>query len=221
MAPIVRRLVAPKRTTTTDQAYEAILAGILGGAIAPGEQLVLQDLADELGTSLQPVREAIRRLDATGIIEVVPHRGARVRPLTDEDFDDTYRARLGIEPILVEYAAEQFTAEDAEIASAALARQQAAVERGDVAEASRAHEEFHFAVYRAARSPWLFRSMLPTWRNAERYRIGGLVDRAAVAQRLVEHQAILDACIRHDAPAARAALRDHLERTVRDHSGLA
>lgn len=218
MASAARRLVAPKRATTTDQAYEAILAGILNGAIGPGEQLVLQDLADELGTSLQPIREAIRRLDATGIIEVAPHRGARVRPLSDEDFDDTYRARLAIESILVEYAAEHFSAEDASAASAALERQRDAAERGDAAGASDAHEEFHFTVYRAARSPWLFRSMLPTWRNAERYRISGLVDRGAVAQRLVEHQAILDACVRHDAAAAREALRDHLLRTVRERS---
>ena len=96
------RLQAPLRTTTTAQVYEAVLAAVIDGTIAPGTHIRLQDLADDLGTSMQPVREALRQLAAVGIVDIEPHRGARVPELSDADFEDTYRTRLAVEGLLVD-----------------------------------------------------------------------------------------------------------------------
>lgn len=202
------------RVTTTDQAYNAILAAILDGSIPPGAALPLQDLARSLGMSMMPIREAIRQLEATGIIEIEPHKGARVRPVSDADLEDTYMARIELEGILVDLAARRFTAEDEKKARAVLDEQQLALRRGNAVAAKEAHQNFHFAIYRAAGSEWLCRSVWPTWHNSERYRSPGMSDPATVELRRAEHEAILQACVENDPARGRAALRDHLMTTV-------
>ncbi|MGQ4598109.1 FCD domain-containing protein [Nocardia sp. R6R-6] len=209
-----RPLRAPARTTTTDQAYNAILSAILDGSIPAGAALPLQHLAKDLGMSMMPVREAIRQLEATGIIEVEPHRGARVRSLTDEDLIDTYLTRIVLEGALVKQAAQNFDTDTARTAREALDAQQLALRLDDQAGARKAHEDFHFTVYRAAGSPWLFRSIGPTWHNSERYRAGALADPVQVEYRRREHELILDRCLARDPVEAYQALEAHLLSTV-------
>lgn len=208
-------LVAPERTTTTDQARDAILRAILDGQIPSGSPLRLQQLADDLGMSMMPIREAIRHLEATGIIEVERHRGARVRPLTDEDLADTYFTRIVLEGTLVRQAAASLDDSTAQEALAALDAQQLALKLGDRTSARLAHERFHFTIYRAANLSWLMRSIGPTWQNSERYRATSLNSEDEVALRRSEHEAILAACVAKDPDRAFAALRDHLLATVR------
>lgn len=212
---------APVRTTTTDQAYNTILSAILDGSIPAGSALPLQQLAKDLRMSMMPVREAIRQLEATGIIAVEPHRGARVRPLTDDDLIDTYLTRIVLEGALVKQAAENFDAETAGTAREALDAQQLALRLGDQAGARKAHEDFHFTVYRAAGSHWLFRSIGPTWHNSERYRAAALADPTEVDIRRHEHELILEHCLAHDQGEAYQALKAHLLSTVQGVNGEA
>ncbi|MBY4383764.1 GntR family transcriptional regulator [Rhodococcus sp. 05-2256-B2] len=207
-------LSAPERTTTTDQARDAILRAILDGRIPSGSPLRLQQLADDLGMSMMPIREAIRHLEATGIIEVERHRGARVRPLSDEDLADTYFTRIVLEGTLVRQAAHSLDATAAKEASDALDAQQLALRLGDRDAARIAHERFHFTIYRAADLSWLMRSIGPTWQNSERYRAHSLSDEAEVAIRRREHESILAACTARDSDAAVHALQEHLLATV-------
>lgn len=205
----------PRRTTSTDQAYEAILAAILDGAVLPGAALPLQELATSLGMSMMPVREAIRQLEATGIIEIEPHRGARVRPVSPEDLEDTYIARIELEGVLVQRAAERFDDDHAQMARAILRDHRLASERGDLISARELHRLFHHTIYEAAGSTWLLRSIRATWQNSERYRSPGMSAPATADSRRVEHSEILEACIERDPLRARDALAAHLISTVR------
>ncbi|MFF1832496.1 GntR family transcriptional regulator [Paenarthrobacter sp. NPDC058040] len=211
----VLHLQATPRVTTTDQAYNAILTAILDGSIPAGAALPLQELAKSLGMSMMPVREAIRQLEATGIIEMVRHKGARVRPVSDADLEDTYTARIELEGVLVDLAARRFDAADAVKARAFLDEQQVAIANGDAVAARMAHQNFHFSIYESAGSEWLCRSVWPTWHNSERYRSLGMSDPKTVSSRRAEHEAILQACIDHDPVRSRAALREHLMTTVK------
>ncbi|WP_051791007.1 GntR family transcriptional regulator [Amycolatopsis jejuensis] len=208
------KLRAPARTTTAGQAYNAILAAILDGSIPAGAPLPLQGLAADLGMSMMPVREAIRQLEAIGILEVEPHRGARVRAMTEDDLIDTYLTRIVLEGALVRQAAERFDEQAARKARDALDAQQRALRLGDQAAARKAHEDFHFTVYRAAGSNWLFRSIGPTWHNSERYRAASLADAAEVKIRRREHELILRHCVDHQPAEAVNALQAHLLTTV-------
>lgn len=205
----------PERSTTNKQAYDAILAAIIDGSIPAGTPLRLQELSDALGMSMMPIREAIRQLESIGVIESIPHRGSRVRAISTQDLADTYLTRNLLEGTLVRLAAPRFDEAAAQECRTALDAQQAALLRGDVAEARRAHERFHYRIYEAAGSRWLLRSIAPTWHNSERYRAASTADLDTVRRRKREHERILRACIDHHPDGAYNALRDHLISSVR------
>ena len=201
--------------TLAETAYTRLHGAIITGEIAAGERLPIEELAQVLDMSPMPIREALRRLDADGLIEHVPHRGARVRELSLDDLREVYEARLALEPLAIARAAERFTAEDAQRATEALRRHVAAYRTGTPVEALAAHTDFHFALYEAARSRWLVRLITPLWESSERYRIAVPARyRRALAKRRAEHERILAACVANDPEAAARELRDHLSLTA-------
>ncbi|QDC25714.1 GntR family transcriptional regulator [Georgenia yuyongxinii] len=204
----------PERVTTTSQAYNAVLTAILDGSLKSGQSLSLKGLSDSLGMSAMPIREALRQLEGIGVVEIIPHRGARVRPLSLDDLVDTYDARIPLERALIRRTAARMDDATAVRARAALDRQAEALATGNFAAARSAHEDFHLTLYRAAESPWLFRLCKQVWLNSERYQALTMTEYAHVHERRLEHQAILDACQTHQPDKAEKALERHLTRTV-------
>src|SRR6516165_10179832 len=99
--------------TLAERAFATLHEAIVTGALAPGERLPIEDLAEVLDMSPMPIREALRLLDSVGLVENIPHRGARVTELSIEDLREVYEARLALEPLAVRHAAENFTDADA------------------------------------------------------------------------------------------------------------
>jgi DNA-binding GntR family transcriptional regulator len=201
--------------TASQVATRVLLDAIVDGRIPAGSPLRLQDIAAQLGMSMMPIREAIRELAALDLVEIEPRRGARVREMSLTDLEDTYFSRIHLETIAVWEAAKRFTAEDAARAATALAEQEAAQTTGDLVRARDAHERFHFALYEAARRPWLQRSILPAWRNSERYRVGALLLEQTKAERNSQHSRILAALMSGDGAAAVTEMAEHLATSVR------
>jgi DNA-binding GntR family transcriptional regulator len=193
-----------------EAALERLREAIIMGELTPGTPLRLEDLARSLGMSISPIREAVRHLEALGLAEHVPHHGAKVMGIDVEELRHLFSIRLALETMAVKRAAELFTAEDEEQARAHLAAFDEARRRTDVRGAVRAHTGFHFALYEAARSPWLLRLIRPAWDSCERYRpvllTGELQDRHEELD--VE---LVDASSAHDPVRAGAALHAHLE----------
>jgi DNA-binding GntR family transcriptional regulator len=213
--------VSPKRSagrgghrTLAEKAFSELHDAILRGEVAPGERLRIEDLAESLEMSPMPIREALRRLDSAGLVEHVPHRGARVAELSLPDLREVYEARLALEPLAVEHAAARFTSEDARTARESLERHVRAYRRNDVRAAWAAHTDFHFTLYRAAGSRWLIRLITPLWESSERYRLAWMPTQRNLEERLGEHERILDACLHRDGPLAADELHDHLARTA-------
>jgi DNA-binding GntR family transcriptional regulator len=198
--------------TLAEKAFVALHDAIVRGELRPGERLPIEELADVLDMSPMPIREALRRLDAVGLVENVPHRGARVTELSLEDLRDVYEARLALEPLAVQHAAERFDRDDAERGQEALA---ALNKLGDHATAATwaAHTAFHFSLYEPARSAWLVRLIRPLWESSERYRLAAPT-RRKLSMRRDEHERILRACVDHQPAVARAELHNHLSRTA-------
>lgn len=186
---------------------------IISGELAPGTRLRIAKLAELLGMSPMPIREAIHQLEIRGFVDHVPRRSARVRPLTEDDLADTYEVRLPLESRALERAAERFTQADVEAATRALDEYQAGYARGDLYATRLAHTRFHFALYNASSSYWLARVIQPTFDNSERYRLTALPTRGTVEDVLTEHRRILDACSRHEPKVAVHELQTHLLRT--------
>jgi DNA-binding GntR family transcriptional regulator len=200
--------------TLAEKAFSELHDAIVRGEVAPGERLRIEDLAELLEMSPMPIREALRRLDSAGLVEHVPHRGARVAELSLPDLREVYEARLALEPLAVTHGAERFTSDDARAARESLERHVRAYRRNDVREAWSAHTEFHFTLYRAAGSRWLIRLITPLWESSERYRLAWLPIQRNLDERLGEHERILDACVHRDGERAAVELHDHLARTA-------
>ena len=165
-----------------EAALERLREAIILGELTPGTPLRLEDLAERLGMSSSPIREAVRQLEALGLAEHVPHHGAKVMALDVEELRELFSIRLALEGMAVRRAATLFEERDAESARGHLSAYDEARRRGDIRVAVRAHGAFHFALYEAARSPWLLRLIRPAWDSCERYR-PVLVTKGAVQDR--------------------------------------
>jgi len=194
-----------------EAALERLREAIILGELTPGTPLRLEDLAGQLGMSISPIREAVRQLEALGLAEHVPHHGAKVMALDIEELREIFSVRLALEAMAVRRAAELFGEGDADAARRHLDTYDDARRRGDTRAAVRAHGDFHFALYDAARSPWLVRLIRPAWDSCERYR-PVLLAKGALQDRHEELDIeLLDACVAHDSERACKALHDHLE----------
>jgi DNA-binding GntR family transcriptional regulator len=202
--------------TLAEKAYEALHAAIITGALRPDARLPIEELAVYLDMSPMPIREAVRRLDAAGLVDNIPHRGARVRGLSVTDLAEVYEARLALETLAMRRAAARFTDVRAEHARQCLLEFENLTDDSS-AVTSEAHADFHFAVYEAAESAWLLRLIRPAWQVSERYALEWPQVRQLEA-RAAEHREILAACEAHNPDRAAEALHDHLAMTA---NGLA
>jgi DNA-binding GntR family transcriptional regulator len=201
-----------RHRTMAEAALERLREAIILGELTAGTPLRLEDLARSLGTSISPIREAVRQLEALGLAEHVPHHGAKVVGLEIEELRELFSIRLALETMAVRRSAQLFGAGDEQAARSHLAALEDARRGGDARAAVRAHTAFHFTLYEAARSGWLLRLIRPAWDSCERYRPvllgsgGSSQDRHAE----LDHE-LLAACAAHDSDRAAAALHAHLE----------
>src|SRR5690242_17868944 len=107
--------------TLAEKAFETLHGAIVTGRLQPGTRLPIEVLAEVLEMSPMPIREAVRRLDAAGLVENIPHRGARVTELSVTDLAEVYEARLALEVLAIRRAAERFDERAAALAGERLA----------------------------------------------------------------------------------------------------
>jgi DNA-binding GntR family transcriptional regulator len=155
--------------TLAEKAFETLHSAIITGQLRPGTRLPIEELADVLEMSPMPIREAVRRLDGAGLVENIPHRGARVTELSVTDLSEVYEARLALEVLAIRRAAERFDAPHEATAGQRLATLNHMTDDNS-ATTSAAHEAFHFALYDAADSAWLMRLIRPVWESAIAWR---------------------------------------------------
>ena len=198
--------------TLAEKAFETLHEAIVTGRLRPGERLPIEELAAVLEMSAMPIREAVRRLHSAGLVENIPHRGARVTELSIADLAEVYEARLALEMLAIRRAAQRFDGEREELARVRLAELEARPDDNSAA-TSAAHTAFHFALYDAADSAWLLRLIRPVWETSERYCLA-VPESRQLAGRHQEHEAIVAACAGHDPDTAALALHDHLATTA-------
>ena len=198
--------------TLAEKAYETLHAAIISGALRPGARLPIEELAEHLEMSPMPIREAVRRLDAVGLVDNVPHRGARVTELSVTDLGEVYEVRISLETLAIRRAAARFTDADATYARECLTDLENVTDDASVA-TSEVHADFHFAFYEAAESAWLLRLIRPAWQVSERYALEWPQVRR-LDERAEEHREILAACEAHNPDRAAEALHQHLAQTA-------
>jgi len=192
-----------------DQLRIDILSGCLG---AGGERLIQGELAQRLGMSTTPVREALRDLTTEGLIRFDSHKGAVVREISHSEFSELYRVRILLEPLAMECAAERATAEELDRALAVVERMEA---EDDGAAWSLLNREFHGVLQYATRFPLLEQLLKIIQDQSSLYTAySKLVSRSRRGDGNDEHRAIVKAVAERDGTAAAAAARSHLEKTL-------
>jgi DNA-binding GntR family transcriptional regulator len=199
-------------TSSVELVYQNTRMAIMTGDYAPEASLRLQELAAQNGVSMIPVREALRLLEAEGFVEIIPNRGARVAPLSVDDFLDVHQTRVVVECEALRQAIPHMTPQRiarARRLNARLVNQKA--QRGNPSYDD--HRAFHFTLYEPSGSRWLMRLIGIIWDHTERYRRQGahFVTPEQVGE---EHERIVAAAERKDTAGADQALRDHLTKTL-------
>lgn len=203
-------LFAPDGDSLVDQVYRTILALLLDGRLQPGQALTQDELAALVGASRTPVREALVRLEADGLLEVRGARGVRIRQFTPVDMERAWEARLAIEPFAARLAAVRHTPQDLEQMELAIFRQRRYP--NDHIRSLLANRDFHVAAVAAAHNEHLLRCERLLWTLQlaapifrEQYRAPSEVLRWAD-----EHEQIVAAIARGDSEEAEHLAREHL-----------
>lgn len=198
-----------------DAVCEALRRAILDGVLRPGQPLVERELAEMLGVSKTPVREALKQLRSTGLVEVVSFQGVRVRELDADYVGKLYTARASTEPSAVRLAVRRLGATDHALAHSALEEAAACAARGDTTGMGIANRRFHRELYSASDNAFLIDFLdqlqdLTAFAATTGWRL-----RATFEQEAAEHAAILAAMEQGDAELAELLAREHIEKAAK------
>jgi len=201
--------VTLSRTMLREQIRELLLERILGGDLRPGDRIVELQVAQELGTSQAPVREALSELQSLGFVEHEPYRGSRVRRISEKEIAEIYPVRAALEELAAQEAASRLDGEVAELETEFEAMR-AAADKGDLNDLAAHDATFHRLIVEAAGNQVL----LDTWRTlrVEARVVVTVLKTDIDLHELAElHRPLLDA-LKEGAPdRAGRALRQHFE----------
>lgn len=202
------------RVTAQQAALAHLRRRIADGSMAPESWIRQEHLAEQLGSSVVPVREALKVLEAEGLVRYAPHRGYQVALLSLEELTETYRIRQLLEDEVVRIAVPRLTAENFDRLDQAIAEMEAAAERDDTAAMIDANRELHFTVFEAAGRPRTVDFIRMLWQSTDSYRSVYYVDPEARDRVNREHRSIVEALRRGEVEQAVAELGQHRAHAV-------
>jgi DNA-binding GntR family transcriptional regulator len=194
--------------TLWQRVHDHLRDEIISGSLTPGTELNEVTLAESLGVSRGPVREALGRLAIEGLVTIRPRRGAVVRALSNEEFIEAYQVREALEMMAVRLAVPKLTAEDLAAMESLIEEMALHAEAGDVQRFFEANTEFHQRFFKAADNRMLAEHYRQVRGQIDRHRLRSLELRGDLRRSIAEHRAIL-----------RAAKRGDVERAVHLTSG--
>jgi DNA-binding GntR family transcriptional regulator len=196
--------------TLWQRVYDHLRTEILESRLEPGTELIEVALADQLGVSRGPLREAIGRLAAEGLVTVSPRRGAVVRSLSKEEFLELYQVREALERMAVQLAVPRLTDEQFEELAALNAEMEAHAAGNKVESFFEANVAFHARLLEASGNEKLKEMYRQLLGQLGRYRLRSLTLRGNLQRSVSEHKAILRAARRGDAERAAQLMAEHI-----------
>ncbi len=203
--------------TITEFVTEEIRNRIVLGVLGPGQKVPVYELADEMGVSRVPLREAVRQLEAESLVDNLPRRGTVVRALSVRDLSDSFTILQAIEPIAARRAAESRGDGVATAMEYWLGEMRELMKKKVPQESKpmlHAHREFHFALFRAAGEGVLQRHLSMLWNTCERYVMTSLPNRERQLAAVREHAELVERIKAKDPDGTAEVLRTHLEASL-------
>ncbi|MGE5113942.1 MAG: GntR family transcriptional regulator [Acidobacteriaceae bacterium] len=202
-----------QRQSLTTAVAERLREKIVRGEIKEGEQLRQDAIASEFQVSRIPVREALRQLEAEGLITIVPHRSAVVSLLSCEEIEEIFEMRAVLEPEVLRASIPNLTEADLRQAQDILTTyDRSLANEGDIAEWGRMNWMFHSSLYAKAHRPQFMAVIRNINYNGERYIRLQLYLTRAMERAREEHQRLLELCRSRDIDAACELLAQHIRR---------
>ncbi|MEW6044965.1 MAG: GntR family transcriptional regulator [Bacillota bacterium] len=191
--------------------FEALREAIISGALKPGERLMEVQLADELGVSRTPVREAIRKLEHDGFVVMIPRKGAYVADISLKDVAEIFDVRRALEALAAQLAAERASDDDLERVERILLEYGECIDTNDTARLIEVDTRFHESIYQMSGNARLKHMLSLLSEQVMRFRTMTLSHRPRMRRALEEHRRIVEAIASRDAERAARLAREHIE----------
>ncbi|KLU62060.1 pyruvate dehydrogenase complex repressor [Peptococcaceae bacterium CEB3] len=204
LVPVKLDSYKPLREIVFDSMREAIISGVL----KPGERLMEIQLAEEMGVSRTPVREAIRKLELEGFVVMIPRKGAYVAGVSLKDVADVFEIRAALEGLAAGLAAERVTDEELEQMERILLFHEG--QETTLEKVVESDTDFHALVYGASRNARLVQILGNLREHFQRFRSTSLAVPGRVKVAVEEHRAIVEALVQHDVAEAQELATQHI-----------
>ncbi|NSW92228.1 MAG: GntR family transcriptional regulator [Firmicutes bacterium] len=196
--------------TLREVIFTTLREAIIMGELKPGERLMEVQLAEKMGVSRTPVREAIRKLELEGLVKMVPRKGAHVAKLSVKDIMDVLEVRASLDGLATALAAERITDDELRELKHVQNQFENYVEKDNLQGIIKKDVEFHDVIYRASKNDRLIQIVNNLREQVYRFRVIYLKDLSSTKEVIREHMEIYEAIMRKDANAAREAAKRHI-----------
>ncbi|HEX9015101.1 MAG TPA: GntR family transcriptional regulator [Chloroflexota bacterium] len=196
-----------------DLAHDSIRDAIISGQLSAGEKLSQDDLARQLGVSRAPIRDALNRLEAEGLVRTAP-KGVVVAEMTPQELFDLFEVRALIDSYAARRACQLISGAEILLLERSVQRIAELTGGDDLHGLVRAHGDFHAIIYGACGNAELTRIAHSLWDRSYRYRLAGLTDRGVALSSLEHHREIMEAIREKDMPRAERLMFEHNQRTI-------
>ena len=200
-----------------DVVFRTLRQAILRGELKPGERLMEIRLANQLGVSRTPIREAIRMLELDGLVIMVPRKGAQVAQITEKDLNDVLEVRLGLEELAVKLACQRITESELQKlyqASRSFEQMLETTETDDLQKLAKADVAFHDVIYQATNNERLIQLLNNLREQMYRYRIEYLKDVKSRRSLVEEHDALYERMKNRDLAGAQKMIVDNANEEI-------
>ncbi len=196
-----------------DVVFNTLRQAILTGELKPGERLMEIHLADQLGVSRTPIREAIRKLELEGLVTMIPRRGAEVAQITEKSMNDVLEVRRAVDALCVELACERITAQELERLGEACEEfaREATKKEKDVKLLAEKDVALHDIIVQATGNQRLIQLVNNLSEQMYRYRFEYLKDFSQHEKLVEEHQVIYESIVKKDKETACEAAKLHID----------
>ncbi|NLV16778.1 MAG: GntR family transcriptional regulator [Syntrophomonadaceae bacterium] len=191
--------------------FDALKDAIVRGALKPGDRLMEVQLAEELGVSRTPVREAIRKLELEDLAVMIPRKGAYVSSMSLKDIADLFEIRVALEVLAAGLAAERITHEELEDLERILVMKSESIEETDFDRLIEIDVKFHDGLYKASRNEKLAQIINNLHEQIYRFRRTSLASPGRMKEALEEHRKIVEAISQRNIVLAQALAQEHIE----------
>lgn len=194
-----------------DVAFHTLRQAILTGELKPGERLMEIRLAEKLGVSRTPVREAIHKLELEGLVTMVPRRGAEVAQITEKSMNDVLEVRRALDALCAELACDRITEEGLSELKQACDYFEQCVAGKDIRKIAQADVALHDIIVQATRNQRLIQLVNNLSEQMYRYRFEYIKDSRGHETLIEEHRIIYQSIVNKDRETAAAAAKTHID----------